>query len=54
MYIGITKQEPKKRRVYCVETNTVYDSVQEFARKLNLYATNIKKVCKGKHIIMIQ
>lgn len=37
-----------KKPIYCIETNTVYPSVQECARQLKLYATNICKCCKGK------
>lgn len=37
-----------KTPVYCKETNTVYESIQECARKLNLWATLVCKVCKGK------
>ena len=38
----------KKTPIYCEETNTVYESIQECARQLNLWATLICKVCKGK------
>ena len=40
---------PNMKKVYCEETDTVYKSVQECARELNLYATNISAVCRGKH-----
>lgn len=39
---------PKMKQVYCFETNTVYKSVHECARQLNLYATLVSKVCMGK------
>ena len=39
---------PHMRSVYCVETDKVYKSVQSCARELNLFATSISKVCKGK------
>lgn len=39
-----------KKPVYCVELNIVYESIQEYARQLNLYATNISKVCKGQRL----
>lgn len=38
----------KKNPVYCKETNIIYESVQECARQLNLWATLVCKVCKGK------
>ena len=38
-----------KKKVLCVTNNTVYESIQECARQLNLDATNICAVCKGKH-----
>lgn len=37
-----------KKCVYCEETQTVYESIQECARQLHLYATLVCKVCKGK------
>lgn len=47
--IALSQVYPHKRKVYCFETDTVYESVQECARQLNLYATNVTKVCKGIH-----
>lgn len=44
----LSEAKPKKR-VYCQETEIVYNSIQEAARLLNLEATNIVAVCKGKH-----
>lgn len=38
-----------KNKVYCTETDTIYESIQSCARQLNLEATNICAVCKGKH-----
>lgn len=37
-----------KKPVYCKETNVVYESVQECARQLGLWATLVCKVCKKK------
>lgn len=37
-----------KTPIYCKETNTVYESIQECAKRLNLWATLVCKVCKGK------
>lgn len=45
----LSQNYPKQKQVYCVETDTVYRSVQECARQLNLYASNISKVCRGIH-----
>lgn len=39
---------PNMKKVYCVETDIVYKSVQECARQLNVHATNVSKVCNGK------
>ena len=39
---------PNMKKVYCVETNTIYKSVQECARELGLWATLVSKVCSGK------
>lgn len=38
----------KKSMVYCEEQNKIYPSIQECARQLNLFATNICKCCKGR------
>ena len=38
----------KKCPVYCEETDTIYESIQECARQLNIPATNICRICKGK------
>lgn len=45
----LSQNYPHKKKVYCVETNIIYNSVQKCARQLNLHATNITKVCKGIH-----
>lgn len=45
----LSKNYPIKRQVYCQELDTIYESIQECARQLNLHATNISKVCKGIH-----
>lgn len=44
----LSERYPHKRKVYCVELNTIYDSVHDCARQLNLWATAISKVCMGK------
>lgn len=46
--IKLQNNYPHKKRVYCTETQTIYQSVQECARELNLQAPNISKACKGK------
>lgn len=39
---------PKMKQVYCIETDTLYKSVQECARQLGLWATLVSKTCSGK------
>ena len=39
---------PYMKKVYCYENKTIYKSVQECARELNLQATLVSKVCKHK------
>ena len=39
---------PHKRKIYCKETGVVYESIHECSRQLNVTATNICKVCRGK------
>lgn len=43
----LSQNYPHKKTVYCYETNTIYESVQECARQLKLYPTNVTKVCKN-------
>lgn len=38
----------KKNPVLCIENETVYESIQECARQLGLWATLVCKCCKGK------
>ena len=38
----------KKKKVYCVELNRVFESIQSCARELNLIATYICACCKGR------
>ena len=38
----------EKKQVFCKELNMVFPSVQECARQLGLYATNVSKCCMGK------
>ena len=38
---------PHAKKVYCKETDTIYESVQECARQLGLWATSVSKVCRG-------
>ena len=39
----------KKKPVYCYETDKVYESIQNCAKELNIDATSVCAVCKGKH-----
>ena len=38
----------EKNKVICIETNIIYESIQDCARQLGLYATNVCKCCKHK------
>lgn len=42
------REASHKKAVYCQELDTIYESVQECARQLNLCPSTIVKVCKGK------
>ena len=44
---NLEKLNPKKK-IICLNNNTIYESINECARKLNLYHQNIHKVLKGK------
>lgn len=44
----LSQNYPHKRKVYCEELDTIYDSVQECGRMLGIPATNISKLCNGK------
>ena len=39
---------PHKRKIYCEELDTVFESVQECSRQLGIPATNISKLCNGR------
>lgn len=44
----ILKEKSHKKQVYCEELNKVFELVQECARQLDIPATNISKLCKGR------
>ena len=44
----LSQNYPNKRKVYCEELDTVYESVQDCGRQLGIPATNISKLCNGR------
>ena len=44
----LSQNYPNKRKVYCEELDTIYESVQECGRQLGISATSISKLCRGK------
>lgn len=48
MYGRTGKDNPKSIPVLCVETNVIYPSATVAGQELNLYATHINSVCRGK------
>lgn len=44
----LSQNYPNKKPVYCLELNTVFESVQECSRQLDIPATNISKLCNGR------
>ncbi len=44
----LSQSYPHKRKVYCEELDTVFESIQECSRQLSIPATNISKLCNGK------
>ena len=44
----LSQSYPNKRKVYCEELDTIYESVQECGRQLGIPATNITKLCNGR------
>ena len=44
----LSQSYPNKKKVYCEELDTVYESVQECGRQLGIPATNISKLCNGR------
>ena len=48
MYGRTGKNNPKSIPVICIETNIVYPSAVIASRELNLHATHIGEVCRGK------
>lgn len=44
----LSQNYPNKKPIYCLELNTVFESVQECSRQLDIPATNISKLCNGR------
>ena len=44
----LSKSSAKKRKVICVETGVVYDSMREAAETMGTPASNVGSVCRGK------
>lgn len=44
----LSQNYPHKRKVYCEELDKVFDSVQQCSKELNIPATNISKLCRGR------
>ena len=44
----LSEAQPHKKRIQCVETNVVYDSFADAARKTGLNRTKIVSCCTGK------
>ena len=42
------RRKAKKKPVYCLELDIVFESVQECSRQLGIPATNISKLCGGR------
>lgn len=42
------KNNPLSKPVKCLETGRIFDSLEIAARELNLYSSNISRVCKGE------
>ena len=45
----LSNSYPNKKQIYCVELDTVYESTQECGRQLEMSASNIVAVCRGRH-----
>lgn len=43
----LSQNYPHKRKVFCEETQTTYESVHECARQLGISATAVSAVCRG-------
>lgn len=44
----LSQNYPNKKKVYCEELNTIFDSVQQCGRELGISATSISKLCRGR------
>lgn len=44
----LSESQPHKRKILCIETNVIYDSFADAARKTGLNRTKIVSVCTGK------
>lgn len=43
-----TRANPRARKVICIETGAIYESITGAAKDLNLDSSNLTKVCNGK------
>ena len=46
-----TNDTNKKKRIICIETNKIYDSIAEAADSVNVNRSSISNVCRGAHSI---
>ncbi len=44
----LSENYPNKKKIYCKELDKIFDSIQECGRELEIPATNISKLCKGR------
>lgn len=44
----LSEAQPHRKRILCIETNVIYDSFADAARKTGLNRTKIVSVCTGK------
>ena len=44
----LSRNYPHKRKVYCIELDKVFESVQSCGKSLGIPPTNITKLCKGR------
>lgn len=44
----ILKNTNPRKRVKCIETNIIYDSIREASRQTGINASHIAEVCRGE------
>lgn len=46
--IGVGANNPNAKKIYCIETNTIYNVAKEAAKALNISVSSVRLCCQGR------